>query len=321
MSQDRSSNDSQSHNIAATDERHTGRLWGMSLSTLIAALITVLSWSSAFVGIRAGLEAYSPTHVALFRYIITSIVLAVYMALTGRRLPAWRDWPGIAVTGLFGITYYNLALNYGQVVVPSATASFLIASAPVWLALLASFIFRERLQIWGWIGIGISMAGVAVIALGNAGQLSFAPRALVVLSAAFATSIYSLGQKKYVAEYGALSCTAYAIWAGTLFLLPFGGGLFSETLAAPFSATAAVIYIGLVPGAIGYVTWSYVLGQVPAARAGSFLYLVPALALLVAWLWLGEVPSGVSVIGGILVLAGVIVVNRLGKVQQASRNA
>ena len=318
MSENRTSHVVRSQADPPAGDSRPGWLAGMSVKTLIAALATVLSWASAFAGIRAGLEAYSPTHVALFRYIVTSAVLALYMALTGRRLPDWRDWPGIAVTGLFGITYYNLALNYGQVVVPSATASFLIASAPVWLALLASFVFRERLQVWGWIGIGISMAGVAVIALGNAGQLSFAPRALVVLSAAFATSIYSLGQKKYVAKYGALSCTAYAIWAGTLFLLPFGGGLFSEIGAAPFSATAAVIYIGLAPGAVGYVTWSYVLGQVPAARAGSFLYLVPALALLVAWVWLGEVPSAISLLGGVLVLAGVIVVNRLGKVRRAS---
>lgn len=299
-----------------TDDRRV--VWGMDIRTLLAILVTVVSWGSSFAGIRAGLQAYTPTQVALFRYIVTSIILAAYMAATGRRLPAWRDWPGIAVTGLFGITYYNLALNYGQVVVPSATASFLIASAPVWLALFASLLLRERLAVWGWVGIAVSFLGVAVIALGNVGELSFAPRALFVLSAALATSIYSLGQKKYVARYGALACTAYAIWAGTLFLLPVGSGLLSSIPSAPFSATAAVIYIGIVPGAMGYVIWSFVLGRVPAARAGSFLYLVPALALLFGWVWLGEVPSPLSLLGGALVLAGVIVVNWRRKAQQSA---
>jgi drug/metabolite transporter (DMT)-like permease len=71
-----------------------------------------------------------------------------------------------------------------------------------------------------------------------------------------------------------------------------------------------VIYLGIFPGALGYVCWAYVLSRLPAARAGVFLYLVPAFALLIAWLWLGEQPAAQALLGGALVVAGVVVVNR-----------
>ena len=281
--------------------------------TLVAAGITVVAWASAFAGIRVGLEGYSPAHLALLRYLVASVVLLIYAVATRMPLPRGRDVPGLAALGLVGITVYNVALGYGEISVPAATASFMIASAPMWMALLARLFFGERLRGWGWVGIAVSFGGVTAIALGKQGSLQFDSLALVVLAAALAQSIYSLGQKPFLSRYSALQCTAYAIWAGTLFLLPFGGGLPGELQAAPLRMTAAIVYLGIVPGALGYVMWAYVLARVTAARAGSFLYMVPPFALLIAWVWLHEVPTFVSILGGLLVLAGVILVNTLGK--------
>jgi drug/metabolite transporter (DMT)-like permease len=137
--------------------------------------------------------------------------------------------------------FYNVALSYGQVSVPAATASFLVASAPVWMAIISFLRFRERLTGWGWAGIALSFAGVAVIALGRSGGLHLEGRAVVILIAAAAQALYSMGQKRFVGRYTALEFTAYAIWFGTLFLLPLGAGLPSAVAAAPLSATLAVI--------------------------------------------------------------------------------
>lgn len=126
-----------------------------------------------------------------------------------------------------------------------------------------------------------------------------------------ASALYSLGQKPYLKRYSALQTAAYIVWTGTVFLLPFGAGLPAEIARAPLSATLACVYIGVVPGAIGYVTWAFVLSKTPASRAGSFLYFVPVVALVVAWVWLGEVPGPGSLLGGLLVLGGVVMVNAL----------
>lgn len=283
------------------------------LDTLLAALLAVVTWGSAFTGIRVGLTAYTPAHLALLRFAIASLALAAYAAATRMPLPAGRALPGLALIGAVGIAFYNLALNYGQMTIPAGTASLLIASTPVWLALLAGLLLGERLSAWGWLGIVLSFCGVAAITLGTRSALGIDARALIVLAAALASGLYSLGQKPYLARYTPLQCTAYAIWSGTLLLLPFGGGLPAALRAAPVGPTMAVVYLGLMPAAAGYLAWAYLLARLPAGVAGSLLYLVPAVAMLVAWLWLGEVPAPLSLLGGGLVLVGVIVVNRWGK--------
>ena len=100
---------------------------------------------------------------------------------------------------------------------------------------------------------------------------------------------------------------------GMLLLLPFAGGLPQAVRAAPLSATLAVIYLGAVPAALAYVTWAAVLSRLPAGRAASVLYAVPVMAFLVGWVWLKEVPTPLDVAGGALALAGVVVVNTLGR--------
>lgn len=224
----------------------------------------------------------------------------------------------VALLGFFGFTLYNVALNAGEVGVTAGTASFLIGSAPVFIALGAVAFLGERLTWWGWFGSAVSFSGVAVISLltqegGEAAGLQLNGWALLVVIAAGAGATYSVSMKPMLKKYGALRTTTYAIWTGTLLLLIYLPGLLADAQTAPMDATLAVIYMGVIPGAIGYVCWSYVLSKIPTSVAGSLLYLIPLLATLIAWVWLGEVPGAATFVGGVLIIAGVVVVNRLGR--------
>ncbi len=275
--------------------------------------LTIVFWASAFAGIRAGLEEYSPGHVALVRLLVAAVALLVYALIVKMPLPEVRDLPVVLLGGFLAFTVYHVALNYGEVTVTAGPASLLVNTAPIFTALLAMVFLGERLRVIGWIGMFVSFVGAALIALGEGEGFRMAPGAFIILIAAVSVSVYLVIQKPYLRKYGSLNFTAYAIWAGTLFTLVFLPGLAGEVSSAPLDATLALVYLGIFPTAIAYVTYAYVFSQLTASRGVSFLYLVGPMAFLIAWTWLGEVPSLISFIGAGIVLAGVIVVNTLGR--------
>ena len=280
---------------------------------LLALGATVLFWASAYAGIRDALEVFGPGEVALARLLVAAVGLALYAAATGMRLPEARDLPMVFLAGFLAFAVYHVALNYGEITVSAGAAGVLIATAPVFTALLATVFLGERLRSLGWVGMAVSFVGAALISLDEGGGFTLDPGAFLILLSAVCVSVYFVFQKPYLAMYGALPFTTYAIWSGTLFTLPYLPGLFSQSLTAPAGTNLVLVYLGLFPTALGYVTYAYVMSRMDASAAVSFLYLIPVLAYLIGWAWLGEVPMPLSVLGGLLALAGVVLVNRRGR--------
>lgn len=286
---------------------------GAEPKTNAAIAATLLLWASAFAGIKAGLEGYGPGELALLRFATASAVLAAYAILTRMPFPRREDLPRLAAAGLLGITVYHVALNYGEQTVSAGAASLIIAAGPVFTALMAVAFLGERLRPAGWIGMGVSFAGVALITLGEGGGLRFEPAAMLIVLSAVSTAGYFVVAKPLLDRYGSLEFTSYAIWLGTLPMLLWTPGLLRQAANAPLSATLSGVYLGVFPAAIAYLLWSYALSRMPASVLSAFLYLSPVLAIAIAFVWVHEVPSVVSLVGGAVAIGGVAIINSSGK--------
>lgn len=273
----------------------------------LALLTTVVLWASAFVAIRAALGELGPGELAFLRYAVASVVMVGLVALTRPSLPPRGAWPRIIGLGLTGIAGYNLALNLGEQTVTAGAASLLAATNPLITGLLAVVLLGERLAPRLIVGLGLGFAGAALIAIGDGSALTIDPGALLVLVSAAALATYFVLQKPLLADHGPLVITACAIWVGTLTLMPFAGSAVAAIGRTSPGTLAAAAYLGVFPAAVAYALWAYVLSQMPASRAANYLYGAPVAALVIAWLWLHEVPTPLVIGGGSLALVGVLI--------------
>lgn len=283
---------------------------------IAAAIATLVVWSSAFSGISIVVGpggGYGAGAAALLRFLVASATMGVLAVATRMRLPRRADLPRIAIAAIFGITLYHLGFTFGETRVSAGAAGLIIATGPIWTALLAITFLNERFNRWGWAGVALAFCGAAAIAFGEGGGIRFEPMALLIMLASFSTAIYFVLGKKPLRTYSPLEFTSYVIWIGVLPMLFFLPDLVRQLPVAPTSSTLIIVFLGVFPGALAYGLWSYALARMPASTTASFLYAQPVLVMFVAWLWQHTVPGPVTLLGGALALAGVILVQTKGR--------
>jgi drug/metabolite transporter (DMT)-like permease len=281
----------------------------MPIPTVLPLLCTLVLWAAAFPAIRAALASFTPGQLGFLRFSIASLTLAAVWLRRRPPLPKRNDLLGLLALGAVGIGGYNLALNTGSLTVPSGTAGLLVNTAPIWTAAAASAFLGERADWHVWAGLAVAFSGAALIALRHGGGVEINHGAALVLVASLCHATYITLQKKYVSTYGAFGVTCYAVWVGAATLAPFAGGAAGALGAAGLRGALILLFLGVGPAAVAYLMWARVLSRLDASHAVGFLFFVPVGAFVIGWLWLGEVPTARTVVGGVLVLAGVALVN------------
>jgi len=279
---------------------------GNERSAYAAAGLTLLVWSSSYAAITYCLQAFSPGELALLRFSVASLLLLALTAVGVIKLPPRRDWPALIVLGLIGNTAYQLCLIYGMTRLSAGAASVVISTVPSVTAVLAMLRLKEHLGRRAVLGLGIAFAGTLLVTLGRGHEIHFEPIAFLVFVAVLCSSIYFVWQKPLFARSNPLTISAASIFTGTLGFIPFGLDLPAKLAHVPGPQLLTALYLGVVPTVVGYLCWSFALSRAPASRVTSFLYLQPLFACAIAWVWLKEIPTWLTVVGGTLAIVGVV---------------
>lgn len=281
--------------------------------TLLAAAVSLVLWASAFVVIRFLGHGLQPGPLAFARLLTGTVVLTL-LAVSRRprrKLPRGSALGLVATYGVFWFAGYAVALNWAERHLDAGTASMLVQLAPLLVAVTAGFIFGEGFPQPMIVGLIVAFGGVVIISLGrHSGGTNDGTGVVLGLLAAVLYAVGVLVQKLALPRVDALTATWLGCTVGAVATAPFAGQAWTELGLASASEWLGVVFLGVGPTAIAFTTWAYALSRMPAGRLTVTTLVVPAIAIVMSWLTLGEVPTAVAIVGGCLCIIGVLFTRR-----------
>jgi len=282
----------------------------------LGALIAVILWGISFVATKAAVVEIAPATLIFCRAGLGTFLLLGLLSLRGE--PVWppRDaLAPLAVMGFVGVAFHQLLQAYALTLTSAVNTGWLIGLIPLWSALLAAVLLKERFGARKVAGLLLGFAGaVLVVTRGElrAGQLALpATRGdLLVLASTLNWALYTVLGHPTIRRLGPTRATAGAMLFGWLMLSPpflALGGWRDLSRLSPMG-WGAVLFLGIACSGLGYLLWYGALQKVEASRVATLLYLEPLVTLGAAALMLREPVGATTVLGGLLVLGGVTVV-------------
>jgi drug/metabolite transporter (DMT)-like permease len=277
---------------------------------LLAALVSVVLWAAAFVGIRAAGRSFSPGALALGRLALGSVLLGAPVLSRPTVRPTRRELGLLVLAGVLWFGVYQVVLNEAERRVDAGTAAMLVLIAPIFIVALAAVFLKERTTPNLLLGGALAFAGVAVIGLATSSRSASLVGVILCLAAAISSAIGVVAEKPVLNRTSALQVTCTCCAVGALFCLPYAPQLVREWRVAPPSGIAWLLFLGVFPTSIAFTTWAYALARGSAGRLAATAYLVPPITIVMSWLMLGEVPTVIAVLGGALCLVGVAIARK-----------
>ena len=292
------------------DTNNTNKRTNKLLLVYASAFLAVMLWASAFPATRYALQYYSPVSLMVMRFTTASVTLGIIGIVKKIKLPALKDLPLFAASGLTGVFLYSYLFNTGSVSVSAGVSSFIIASSPIFTLILTRIFLKEIVKPLCWIGVLISFCGLAAVTLTQVTEFSFDLGVVLVICAALSSGAYSAIFRGLTRKYTALEATTYTIITGTLGTLLFLPVAIREIPQSNMIVNLIVLFMGVFPAAFAYLAWGYALAKAKkTAHVTVFSYLIPFISALLGFLWLRETISVMAFGGGLVIIAGMILTN------------
>jgi len=286
----------------------------------LALLLVYLCWSTTYLAIAVGVQTIPPMLFGGVRVALAGIVLAIGLRFSGSfRLPSGQALLGAWLAGSLLFVGGNGLINTGQKTVPSGLASVLVATCPLFLALLEMLMPRgDRLPMMSWIGLLAGLIGVGILGSRIDPQTTTATAfgVLCCLGSSLTWAMGSVLSRHWPARMPLLQNAAWQMLLGGSTMTLTGVVIGELAHIGPESITTgaifAVFWLLVVGSLSGFVSYVWLLGHTSAAVAGNYAYVNPGLAILLGWALAGEKVTTNIVLGLAIILAGVALV-RAGK--------
>ncbi len=284
---------------------------------MIKATFAVIVWGASFVATKVALRDVSPMTIIWLRFLMGFLVIGAVVAFRRQLfLPSGRDAAYFALLGFLGIAFHQWLQATGLKTASASTTSWIVATIPIFMALLGWIFLRERL---GWLhilGIGLAALGVLlVITKGDLSKLGFEssgmPGNLYILLSAPNWAVFSLLSRRPLQRFSAARMMLYVMGFGWLFtsVMLFAGPGLSEISLLTFDGWMGILFLGILCSGVAYIFWYDGLQSASMSQVGSLIYLEPLVTVVVAALMLGEAILPVALLGGLAILVGVYLVD------------
>ncbi|GAA1147841.1 EamA family transporter [Nesterenkonia lutea] len=287
----------------------------MPMRHTLLALLVALLWGINFLAIRLSLDQFPPLFLVGLRFLLLALPALLFV-----------PWPKVPVKHLLGyglgfgtLQFFGLYLGMAAGF-PTGLASLVLQASAPFTVLLGALLLKEQITARRAIGVGVAVAGLALVGLSRGSVDGWTPFLLVLLGA-FGWALGNLASRKAQTD----KPMALVMWMAVVPPVPMFAVAFlvegpeeiwtslsSSLSAAALPAWAGLAYTVVVGTVLGSGIWVWLMRRHPAGVVAPFSMLVPVVGILTAWLVLGEVPTWLELGGGVLVVGGVIFASRRG---------
>lgn len=288
-----------------------GKATKASKAWAVAALLaTMFFWGTSAVFMRTTGLSLAPENALALRYVFLVPLFGGALAASGLWRIARADWPRLmiaALLGLFGSSWFSMQ---GFSRVAAGLGSVILMFEPIIIALLALALIREPISRRLWLGLAVSVTGGIVLFWPDLGAAALQPvdpwGVAALLGASTCFAIYTIGVKPLMARYSGFAVTAWSTLIAAPLVFFMASKPYGELLRTTEPGTwLELLYLAVFNSILGNVLWTYGSGRLSGAAAGSFLYLLPVVAIIAGYFWLGEPVTLYLAAGSLIVLAGV----------------
>ena len=274
------------------------------------AFIAIFFWATAFVLTKVVLKEVDTTTLGVLRYFFASIIVIFILIKQKISLPKLKDIPAFVFGGFSGYAGYIVFFNMATLLSSPSTLSVINALAPAITAIVAYFMFNEKIKVIGWISMGISFCGILILTLWN-GTLTVNKGIIYMLIGCILLSLYNISQRYLTKKYSSFDVSMYSMLIGGILLVAYSPNSLENIFSISFNSLILIIYMSVFPSIISYFFWTKAFEIAKhTTEVTSFMFVTPVLATLMGIIILGDIPKLSTLIGGIVIISGMIIFNK-----------